>query len=90
MKLLSTSCLFLFRSSHAFNTQTNKAAFAATRAFTSRTNLKMSSEKPFSVVVEAEIKEDRMDEFLKMIENNAIKSRQEPGCIRFGAYCSEH
>jgi len=39
--------------------------------------------KPFSVIVEAEIKEDRMDEFLKMIENNAIKSREEPGCIRF-------
>ena len=42
------------------------------------------SSKPFSVIVEAEIKEDRMEEFMKMIENNALKSRQEPGCIRFG------
>ena len=42
------------------------------------------SSKPFSVIVEAEIKEDRMEEFMKMIENNALKSREEPGCIRFG------
>ncbi len=47
------------------------------------------SEKPFSVIVEAEIKEDRMEEFLAMIEKNAIKSRQEPGCIRFGALLLE-
>ena len=49
----------------------------------------MSADKPFSVIVEAEIKEDRMEEFLKMIENNANKSRQEPGCIRFGECRSE-
>lgn len=39
---------------------------------------------PICIVVEAEIKEDRMDEFLDMIEKNAIGSRAEPGCIRFG------
>ena len=39
---------------------------------------------PICIVVEAEIKEDRMDEFLSMIEANAIGSRKEPGCIRFG------
>lgn len=36
-----------------------------------------------AVVVEAEIQEDRMDEFLKMIENNAVNSRLEEGCVRF-------
>jgi quinol monooxygenase YgiN len=43
---------------------------------------------PICIVVEAEIVEDRMDEFLDMIEKNAIGSRAEPGCIRFGAYMS--
>eukprot|EP00984_Skeletonema_dohrnii_P017133 scaffold7732_cov150-Skeletonema_dohrnii-CCMP3373.AAC.3 len=38
------------------------------------------------IVVEAEIKEDRMDEFLDMIEKNAVGYRAEPGCIRFGMY----
>lgn len=41
---------------------------------------------PICIVVEAEIKEDRMDEFLDMIEKNAVGSRAEPGCIRFGTY----
>jgi hypothetical protein len=89
MKLLSASCLILLRSSNAFSS--NKATSLATkttlstytRSFTSSTRLKMS-DKPFSVIVEAEIKEDRMEEFMTMIENNANKSRQEPGCIRFG------
>jgi len=44
------------------------------------------SAKPFSVVVQAEIKPDRMDEFLEMIEANAVASRKEPGCLRFGTY----
>ena len=39
---------------------------------------------PICIVVEAEIKEDRMDDFLSMIEKNAVGSREEPGCIRFG------
>eukprot|EP00574_Skeletonema_japonicum_P005906 CAMPEP_0201714242 /NCGR_PEP_ID=MMETSP0593-20130828/810_1 /ASSEMBLY_ACC=CAM_ASM_000672 /TAXON_ID=267983 /ORGANISM="Skeletonema japonicum, Strain CCMP2506" /LENGTH=98 /DNA_ID=CAMNT_0048203507 /DNA_START=153 /DNA_END=449 /DNA_ORIENTATION=- len=38
---------------------------------------------PICIVVEAEIKEDRMDDFLDMIEKNAVGSRAEPGCIRF-------
>jgi quinol monooxygenase YgiN len=40
--------------------------------------------KPFAIIVEAEIKPDRMDEFMTMIKNNAENSRKEPGCIRFG------
>merc|ERR1712183_352807 len=39
--------------------------------------------KMIAVVVEAEIKEDRLDEFLSMIETNAVSSRKEPGNIRF-------
>ncbi len=61
---------------------------------TSSTHLQASSRSsstqlfsmPICIVVEAEIKEDRMDEFLDMIEKNAVGSRAEPGCIRFGTY----
>lgn len=38
---------------------------------------------PICIVVEAEIKADRMDDFLDMIEKNAVGSRAEPGCLRF-------
>lgn len=41
------------------------------------------TEKPFAVIVKAEIQPDRMAEFLKLIETNAIETRKEPGCIRF-------
>jgi len=41
------------------------------------------SSKPFSIIVEAEINEEKMDDFLKLIENSAEQSRKEPGCIRF-------
>lgn len=39
--------------------------------------------KPFGIVVDAEIKEDRMEEFLDLIEKDAVGSRAEPGCLRF-------
>eukprot|EP00587_Corethron_hystrix_P011605 CAMPEP_0113313272 /NCGR_PEP_ID=MMETSP0010_2-20120614/9763_1 /TAXON_ID=216773 ORGANISM="Corethron hystrix, Strain 308" /NCGR_SAMPLE_ID=MMETSP0010_2 /ASSEMBLY_ACC=CAM_ASM_000155 /LENGTH=109 /DNA_ID=CAMNT_0000169253 /DNA_START=190 /DNA_END=519 /DNA_ORIENTATION=+ /assembly_acc=CAM_ASM_000155 len=39
--------------------------------------------KPFGIVVEADIKADRIDEFLELIEKDAIGSRAEPGCLRF-------
>ena len=42
--------------------------------------------KPFSIVVEAEIKPDRIEEFLDVIEKDAVGSRAEPGCIRFGKF----
>ena len=53
------------------------------RAYSSRISLSAAT-MPICIVVEAEIKEDRMDDFLDMIEKNAIGSRAEPGCIRFG------
>jgi hypothetical protein len=79
MKVLASTCFLLLRSSQAFS----KPSFltSSSRSYSS-TALKMS--KPFSVIVEAEIQPDRMDEFLKMIEHNAINSRKEPGCLRFG------
>ena len=54
---------------------------------TTSTELNMSAastDKPFAVVVQAEIQPDRMDEFLKLIQTNAENTRKEPGCIRFG------
>ncbi len=48
---------------------------------TSSTSL---ASKPFAIVVDAEIQPDRIDEFLDLIEKDAVGSRAEPGCIRFG------
>ena len=78
MKLLSSACLVLLKSSNAFSA--SKASVATARSFHSSTAI-MS--KPFSVIVEAEIQADRMDEFMSMIKTNAEESRKEPGCIRF-------
>jgi hypothetical protein len=36
------------------------------------------------IVVEAEILPDRRDEFLEVMEKDAVGSRAEPGCLRFG------
>eukprot|EP00978_Attheya_sp_CCMP212_P026553 scaffold87560_cov69-Attheya_sp.AAC.1 len=36
------------------------------------------------IVVEAEILPDRRDEFLNVMEKDAVRSRAEPGCLRFG------
>ena len=60
-----------------------------TNTFPSSTRLQMSSDAPFSVIVEAEIEPDRMAEFLKMIENNAVQTRKEPDCIRFDVLRSQ-
>ena len=80
MKVLSSSFLLLLRSSSAFSNAYNPNFLASTRAYSSTSLMS----KPFSVLVEAEIQPDRMDEFMKMIENNAENSRKEAGCIRFG------
>jgi (4S)-4-hydroxy-5-phosphonooxypentane-2,3-dione isomerase len=42
-----------------------------------------ATNKPFAVIVQAEIQPDRMDEFLQLIETNAVETRKEPGCVRF-------
>ena len=38
----------------------------------------------FGVIVEADIVPERIDEFLDLIEKDAVGSRAEPGCLRFG------
>lgn len=44
---------------------------------------------PFAIVVQAEIVPDRLDEFLQLIEHNAIQSRLEPECLRFDVIQSQ-
>mmetsp|Transcript_5245 Transcript_5245/g.7704 ORF Transcript_5245/g.7704 Transcript_5245/m.7704 type:complete len:109 (+) Transcript_5245:133-459(+) len=53
-------------------------------------NTRLYAEREFAVVVQAEIEPDRMAEFLKMIETNAVETRKEPGCIRFGKKTRMH
>eukprot|EP00956_Cyclotella_meneghiniana_P004930 scaffold6090_cov79-Cyclotella_meneghiniana.AAC.3 len=69
----------------AFTPQHQFAKPVARSFFTSTSLLAM----PICIVVEAEIKEDRMEDFLDMIEKNAKGSRAEPGCIRFDVLQSE-
>lgn len=40
--------------------------------------------KPHALIVEVEVPPERMEEFLKAIENNAVGARKEPGCLQFG------
>lgn len=80
MKLLVQSMLFAasFRSTSAFvNPKT--AAFARNMSSALKST-------PTAIVVNAEIEPDRMGEFIKLIEENAIASRKEPGCLRFGRF----
>lgn len=49
----------------------------------------MAADTPFGVVVHTEIDPDRMAEFLKMIETNAIETRKEPQCVRFDVLRSQ-
>ena len=92
---------YQYRKSSAVNsvfslaTKTLRGGGESTRAHysTTTTSLAMASgssggSKPFAVVVTAEIRADRMEEFLEMIQFNAENSRKEPGCIRFGT-CSD-
>lgn len=68
LPLLSTA----FSPNSLFDTMGSKASTSALKS------------KPFVVCVEAEIKPDRMDDFLDIIEKDAIGSRAEEGCLRFG------
>ena len=81
--------LQLFTPTYSFLSQqqpitATNPSFLTTRGGSSSSSSSLNMSKPFAVVVQAEIKPDRMDEFLKMIKNNAEESRKEPGCIRFG------
>lgn len=65
----------------SFNPQSNRFAYSNSLPMSSSSAL---SSKPFAIVVDAEIVPDRRDEFLDIIEKDAVGSRAEPGCIRFG------
>ena len=79
--IAATTTVFAPHRSHPHHSRTaSSAAFAASTTKLQATTNNM----PICIVVEAEIKEDRMDDFLSMIEKNAVGSREEPGCIRFG------
>ena len=41
------------------------------------------------LIVEATVKDGKMEEFLRLIEADAVGSRNEPGCLRFGK-CFSH
>lgn len=43
----------------------------------------MSSPAPIAVVVNVEVKPDRLDDFLQVMDHDAIESRKEEGCLRF-------
>lgn len=43
----------------------------------------MVAEPPIAIVVDAEIEPSRVEEFIKIIEADALGSRNEPGCLRF-------
>mmetsp|Transcript_8898 Transcript_8898/g.11147 ORF Transcript_8898/g.11147 Transcript_8898/m.11147 type:complete len:147 (+) Transcript_8898:137-577(+) len=60
----------------------------ATRAGVASTSTALAS-KPFAIVVDAEIQPDRIDEFLDLIEKDAVGSRAEPGCLRFDVHQSQ-
>ena len=45
-----------------------------------------ASAKTFVIMVDAEVKAERRDDFLDTIEKNSIGSRAEPGCLRFGEW----
>jgi menaquinone-dependent protoporphyrinogen IX oxidase len=64
------------------------SGFVAPRVFTTFVARTMSSlnAKPFAVIVQAEIQPERVDEFVKLIEENAVNTRKEPGCLRFGTF----
>jgi (4S)-4-hydroxy-5-phosphonooxypentane-2,3-dione isomerase len=61
----------------------------ATTAATTTTTTTRLWDRPFGIMVQAEIEPDRLGEFMIMIEQNAIKSRQEPGCMRFDVLRSD-
>jgi (4S)-4-hydroxy-5-phosphonooxypentane-2,3-dione isomerase len=71
------------------------SAFVAPQSpsFAVNSRLRMSADmdapKPFGVVVHTEIDPNRMAEFLKLIETNAIKTRKEPECVRFDVLRSQ-
>lgn len=65
------------------------SAAAAATTMTRLSANNNNSNKPFAVIVQAEIQPNRMEEFLQLIETNAVETRKEPGCLRFDVLRSQ-
>ena len=74
----------------AFLTTVRRAAGSGTSGSSiSASPSSSTEEKPFAVVVQAVIQPDRIDEFLKVIEADAVESRKEQGCLCFDVVRSQ-
>ena len=80
--LRSTALLVVFAASaHAFQFSVGKLSVGTGLQ---KVGPRMAATQPgVAIIVEADIKEDRVDEFIKVIEADAKGSRDEPGCLRF-------
>ena len=77
--------------SSAFNISPHLATKTRFRyAMSSSSALQSSNIKPIAIMVDAEIKPDRLDEFLDLIEKDAVGSRAEQGCIRFVEFTRDY
>ena len=87
MKLTFLVPLFAsFLGSEAF-LRSGACSFPSTRTLATRPlanlHVRGGSASPFAIVVEAEIVPERVEEFLDVIEKDAVGSRAEEGCLRF-------
>lgn len=73
----------LFKCSEAFAIPRPISAISGTRSLALKGGSSGGAASPFCIVVEAEIEPSRIDEFLDVIEKDAIGSRAEAGCLRF-------
>ena len=87
MKLTFLVPLFTsFLGSEAF-LRSGACSFPSTRTLATRPlanlHVRGGSASPFAIVVEAEIVPERVEEFLDVIEKDAVGSRADEGCLRF-------
>ena len=79
--------LFLVNTQAAFLPTIRTQHFSTSTAMSAAAD--NNNDKPFAVIVQAEIQPDRMAEFMELIEKNAVETRKEPGCIRFDVLRSQ-
>jgi quinol monooxygenase YgiN len=70
-------------------TPLSSSGIAGSRRSSSSLEASASGDRPFAVIVQAEVEPDRIGEFLNLIETNAKETRKEPGCIRFDVLRSQ-
>jgi len=81
----TTACLLLLAAPAAAFLATVFTAPGRFRGGASRSPslLAAAPEPPFAIVVEVEVKPDRVDDFLAAMKVDVEGSRQEEGCLRF-------